>query len=131
MRSDIRQAQMWPNDVIQGAVGLNLTPECSMFQNLTSKAVPHMGSSHNGPAAVASWKPVARPDWMLCSTCMGTPLAIPARCSGGLTAARCCEAQHAGGQALIECDVNYLHVCLHIEKKNFSVEQMIMDVKSA
>ena len=33
----------------------------------TSKAMPHMGSSHSGPAAVASWKPEATPDSTACS----------------------------------------------------------------
>ncbi len=36
-------------------------------QSCTSKATPHMGSSHSGPAAAASWKPEATPDSTACS----------------------------------------------------------------
>lgn len=32
----------------------------------TSNAMPHMGSSHRGPAAEASWKPCITPDSTLC-----------------------------------------------------------------
>lgn len=39
----------------------------------TSKATPHMDSSHSGPAAVASWKPDATPDSTACMAAASTP----------------------------------------------------------
>ena len=72
------KALMRPAQRVDHLLGLP-QPLRSAAQILTSKAMPHMGSSHKGPAAVASWNPVARPDCMLCSTCKGTPW--PSQCA--------------------------------------------------
>ena len=55
----------------------------------TSKATPHMGSSHSGPAAAANWNPAMIPDCTPCRTCPGSRSQAPAAeadevCSGSL-----------------------------------------------